>query len=89
MNHEQVKQMMLQDPEVKKEYDALAPIYEIQEELIKLRNEKGLNQKQLAELIGTKQSAISRLESGNYNPSIQLLTKLAEAFNKELHIVFK
>ena len=89
MNHEQVKQMMLQDPEVKKKYDALAPIYEIQEELIKLRNEKGLNQKQLAELIGTKQSAISRLESGNYNPSIQLLTKLAEAFNKELHIVFK
>jgi len=89
MNHEQVKQMMLQNPEVKKDYDALAPIYEIQEELIKLRNEKGLNQKQLAELIGTKQSAISRLESGNYNPSIQLLTKLAEAFNKELHIVFK
>ena len=89
MNHEQVKQMMLQDHEVKKEYDALSPIYEIQEELIKLRNEKGLNQKQLAELIGTKQSAISRLESGNYNPSIQLLTKLAEAFNKELHIVFK
>lgn len=89
MNHEQIKQMMLQDSEVKKEYDALAPIYEIQEELIKLRNEKGLNQKQLAELIGTKQSAISRLESGNYNPSIQLLTKLAEAFNKELHIVFK
>ncbi|MCF8021060.1 MAG: helix-turn-helix domain-containing protein [Vallitaleaceae bacterium] len=89
MNHEQVKQMVLQDPEVKKEYDALAPIYEIQEELIKLRNEKGLNQKQLAELIGTKQSAISRLESGNYNPSVQLLSKLAEAFNKELHIVFK
>ena len=89
MNHEQVKQMMLQDPEVKKEYDALSPIYEIQEELIKLRNEKGLNQKQLAELIGTKQSAISRLESGNYNPSVQLLSKLAEAFNKELHIVFK
>ncbi len=89
MNHEQVKQMMLQDSEVKKEYDALAPIYEIQEELIKLRNEKGLNQKQLAELIGTKQSAISRLESGNYNPSVQLLSKLAQAFNKELHIVFK
>ena len=89
MNHEQVKQMMLQNPEVKTEYDALAPIYEIQEELIKLRNEKGLNQKQLAELIGTKQSAISRLESGNYNPSVQLLSKLAQAFNKELHIVFK
>ena len=89
MNHEQVKQIMLQNPEVKTEYDALAPIYEIQEELIKLRNEKGLNQKQLAELIGTKQSAISRLESGNYNPSVQLLSKLAQAFNKELHIVFK
>lgn len=36
MNHEHLKQMMLQDPELKKEYDTLAPIYEIQEELIKL-----------------------------------------------------
>ncbi len=89
MNHEQVKKMMLKDPEVKKEYDELAPLYEIQEEIIKLRNEMGLNQQQLADLIGTKQSAISRLESGNYNPSVQLLIKLAKAFNKELHIVFK
>ncbi len=89
MNHNQVKEMLLQNSEVQQEYDALAPLYEIQEELIKLRIEKGLNQKQLAELIGTKQSAISRLESGNYNPSVQFLSKLANAFNKEVHIVFK
>lgn len=89
MNHNQVKEVLLQNQEVKKEYDALAPLSEIQEELIRLRIEKGLNQKQLAELIGTKQSAISRLESGTYNPSVQLLSKLAKIFNKEVHIVFK
>ena len=89
MKHSQIKEILLLNPEVKKEYDTLAPIYEIQEELIQLRIAKGLSQKQLADMIGTKQSAISRLESGSYNPSIQFLTKLAHALNKECHIVFK
>lgn len=89
MNHNQVKEVLLSNPKVKKEYDNLAPIYEIQEELIRHRIDKGLSQKELADIIGTKQSAISRLESGNYNPSIQFLTKLAHALDKECHITFK
>ena len=89
MNHSQIKEILLRNPEVKKEYENLAPIYEIQEEIIQLRIAKGLSQKDLADMIGTKQSAISRLESGDYNPSIQFLTKLAHALDKECHIVFK
>ena len=45
-------------------------------------------QKELAEKIGTKQSAISRLENGDYNPSVELLSKIAEALDKELVIKF-
>jgi len=40
----------------------------------------------LAELIGTKQSNISRLESGNYNPSLDLLNRIAMAVGKELEV---
>jgi len=89
MNHSQIKDLLLRNPQVKDEYDNLAPIYEIKEEIIRLRIEKGLTQKELADLIGSKQSAISRLESGNYNPSVQFLIKLANVLDKECHIVFK
>lgn len=89
MNHSQIKEILLRNPEVQKEYENLAPIYEIQEEIIQLRIAKGLSQKDLADMIGTKQSAISRLETGDYNPSIQFLSKLAHALDKECHIVFK
>ncbi len=60
MKHNDLKELLFQDEELKNEYDALEPIYEIKSELINLRIEKGLSQKQLAELIGTKQSAISQ-----------------------------
>ena len=42
-----------------------------------------------ADKIKTKQSAISRLESGEYNPSIELLAKVANALGKELQINFQ
>lgn len=86
MKHEVVKKMLFADEELKREYDALAPIYEITRELIRLRIENGLTQKDLADLIGTKQSAISRLENGSYNPSVGFLNKIAHAVGKELHI---
>jgi DNA-binding XRE family transcriptional regulator len=88
MKHNDLKELLFQDEELKNEYDALEPIYEIKSELINLRIEKGLSQKQLAELIGTKQSAISRLESGNSNPSVEFLSKIAHALGKNLHISF-
>jgi len=53
-----------------------------------LRKEKKLTQKELAERIGTKQSAISRLENGTYNPSIVFLNKVALALGKEVEIKF-
>ncbi len=88
MLHKDVKEILLKNPEVKKEYDDLDVLYNIKRQVIKLRQEKGLSQKQLAEIIGTKQSAISRLENENYNPSVELLSKIAKAFNKSLEIKF-
>lgn len=89
MNHDEVKKQLLQNSEVQKEYENLKVLYDIKHEIIRLRLEQGLSQKELAEKINTKQSAISRLESGEYNPSIELLAKVANALGKELQISFQ
>jgi len=64
-------------------------IYEkIADEIVKVRLEKNLTQKDLAELCNIQQSNISRLENATYNPSVQLLEKIAIATGKELVITF-
>lgn len=84
-----VKKEWLKDPEVKKEYDRLAPQYAVISQLIAIRSKKGLTQKELAKRLDTKQSAIARLESGNYNPTLEFLQKTAEALGRKLVISFK
>ncbi len=86
MRHKEVKEKLLKNPEVKAEYEDLDVFYKVKRQLINLRKEKGLSQKELAEIIGTKQSAISRMENEKYNPSVELLSKIAKAFDKELEI---
>ncbi|MHB8066256.1 MAG: helix-turn-helix domain-containing protein, partial [Ruminiclostridium sp.] len=48
-----------------------------------------LTQKELSERTGIKQSNLSRLESGNYNPSLEFLQKVAAGLGKELYIEFR
>ena len=86
---ENLKQELLKDPETYKEYKQLEPKYEIINQIIKARIEQDLTQEELARRIGTRQSNISRLESGEYNPSLQFLKKIASGLGKELHISFK
>lgn len=86
---EDVKKELLKDPEVKAEYDKLGPQYDLISKLIGARIKKGLTQAELAKKIGTKQSAIARLESGNANPSILFLRKITAAMGRELVIEIK
>ena len=78
----------LKDPAFKAEYDRLQPEFAVINAIFEARREKGITQKDLAEKIGTKQSVISRLESGKANPSIAFLKKLAAALNTKLEIKF-
>jgi ribosome-binding protein aMBF1 (putative translation factor) len=48
------------------------------------RNARGLSQRELAELTGTTQSAIARLERGGRPPRIDTLLRIAEALDCEL-----
>ena len=42
----------------------------------------------LAKKVGTAQSNISRLESGNYNPTLEFLEKIANSLGKKLKVSF-
>jgi ribosome-binding protein aMBF1 (putative translation factor) len=48
------------------------------------RVEKGLSQRELAERVGTTQSAIARLERGGRPPRIDTLLNIADALDCEL-----
>ncbi|MDR0459303.1 MAG: helix-turn-helix transcriptional regulator [Coriobacteriales bacterium] len=90
MNYKEYKQTALaSDSELRAEYDALAAQYKIIDDIIAARIEQNLTQAELAERADTKQSNISRLESGNYNPSIEFLQKIAHALGKRLEVQFK
>ena len=75
--------------ELRKEYEALAPQYDIIDAVIAARMEKQMTQAELAERADTKQSNISRFESGNYNPSVEFLQKIAGALEKQLEITLR
>ena len=90
MNFEDYKKKACaEDPALQAAYKALEPEYEVIRQVIAARAEQGLTQRELAERIGIKQSNISRLESGNYNPSLDFLRRVAAGLGKELHIEFR
>ena len=61
---------------------------EISQLLYTMRTEAGLTQEQLAELVGTTQSVISRLEDSDYEGhSLSMLNRIAEAMHKKLSVV--
>jgi ribosome-binding protein aMBF1 (putative translation factor) len=78
----------LKDPDFKAEFDRQQPEFAVINAIIEARRKKGVTQKELAQRIGTKQSVISRLESGRANPSISFLKKFAKALNSKLEIRF-
>jgi transcriptional regulator with XRE-family HTH domain len=72
----------MQDPEFRSAAEALEPAYQV----ARLRIMRGLTQEQLAELAGTKQSSIARLESGNTQPRLSFLRRIVEALGGRLEV---
>jgi transcriptional regulator with XRE-family HTH domain len=56
----------------------------VAEKVAERRQAKGLSQRELAELVGTTQSAIARLERGGRPPRIDTLLRIADALDCEL-----
>ena len=84
--YKQFKEGLLRDKKIQQVYEGLGPEFAVIEMIIRKRIEGGLSQKELAQKIGTKQSAISRFESGTYNPTISFLQKIVEALDAKLKI---
>ena len=88
-SYNDVKRRFLADPEFRKEYEALGPEFELIESIIKRRGELKMSQEELAAKVGTGQAAVSRLESGNANPTLASLVDIAKALDANLHIELK
>jgi len=78
----------LKNPVFKKYYDEYGKQLEIAYQVLQLRKREGLSQVELAKKIGTKQTSIARLESGQQNFTIDTLQKLAKALRRNLKIDF-
>jgi DNA-binding XRE family transcriptional regulator len=72
----------LNNPEFLAEVHKLEPGYQI----ARLRIQRGLTQAQLAEMVGTRQPSIARLENGNSTPSLSFLQRIAEALDARIEL---
>lgn len=83
---ESVKKDLMIDNEFKIEYEKLQLRYEVISQIIQARKEQHMTQTELAKKMGTQKSNISRLESGNYNPSLDFLIRVAHCLGKDLKV---
>ncbi len=88
MTYKKYLEGALKNPNFKREYESLRPEYELAILSAKKRIEKRMTQKSLAQKLHTKQSSISRLESGVYNPTVRFLKDVAKALDCRLEISF-
>lgn len=84
----QVKGRLLRNRATLKVYEEIGPEFALVQAIIEKRIAKGMTQATLARKMGTKQSAIARLESGAHNPSLDFLEKTAKALDARLVISF-
>ena len=84
------KKKALSKEAVNKEYKSLSPAYALRKKLIALRQKAGLTQEQIAEVLHTKKSNISRLENANSinSPKISTIEQYAEAVGYSIEIKF-
>lgn len=87
-SYKEYRKKALQDPQIKKEYDALQPEYDIIQAMIDARVQQNMTQKDLSAITGITQADISRIENGTRNPSLNLLKKLAQGLGMQLKLEF-
>ena len=85
------KKQALKNPDVKAAYDEAAPAYAMKREMIAMRKAKGFTQEDMATLLSTKKSNISRLESVNTDSSPRLATieEYARVLGYKIKIAFE
>lgn len=84
------KEKALAKREVREEYEALTLAYDLRKKLIALRKTAGLTQEELAEILQTQKSNISRLENVNSpsSPKLSTIEEYAQAVGYKVEINF-
>ena len=80
---------MMSSPGYRAAHQASEPVYQLAGALIGARASAKLTQAQIAERMGTTQSAVARLEGGRSNPSAKTLERYAKATGTRLRISFE
>ena len=79
--------LLKNNPSLEEEFTQADQAWEIAIQISKLREQAGLTQKQLAHLVGTKQSNVARLESADYTGyTLKTLEKITKALRAKLKI---
>jgi ribosome-binding protein aMBF1 (putative translation factor) len=76
----------LRDPDFRAAYNAEDKRIELVLQIIKLRQQRGMTQSDLAKAIGTRQANVSRLERFDCNLTLGTLEKVAQALGANLQI---
>lgn len=85
-SYEQFEAELLKKDGIRREYEALKPKYDLIHSIIERRISLGISQKHLAEIVGTKQPAISRLEKGDYNMTLSTFFKVIQALELDISL---
>lgn len=85
---EELKKEVAADPLLKRQYEVETEIYDIAKILKKIRKEKKLTQKDIAQKTGLTQQMISKIESYNGNPSIESFVKYCNGIGINLSEMF-
>ena len=88
VNYNDLKKQLLKDPELRAEYDALEPEYDIINAMIEARKGLNMTQKDLSEATGITQADVSRIENGTRNPSLEMVKRLAAGMGMRLKLEF-
>lgn len=81
------EKLLKQDPSLAEEFKKADQAWDIAFQIHALREQAGLTQKQLAELVGTKQSNIARIEDADYTGyTLKTLEKVTKALKARLEI---
>jgi Predicted transcriptional regulator with C-terminal CBS domains len=85
------KEKALTSPDVKAEYDSLSVAFELKRQMISMRKQAGVTQEQMAEMLGTKKSNISRLESlsATHSPKLSTVEDYAKALGYAVKVEFE
>ena len=78
----------LKDEEFEKEWQESEPEYSLVRSLLAARRECHMTQRELADKTGINQADISKIETGNANPALSTLKRLAEGMDMVLRLEF-